>query len=119
MGLRSRAESPQQGAMATRDAGAPSMAGGPGESRWRTAAAWLEDLAEAERDQFPLWLPVALLTGIAAWFWLPDRTAWIAFIVGMAALMLGALAGLRGSRWGPTLIWFAGAAIFGCALIWW
>ena len=96
------------------------MADGPGDSRWRgRLAAWLEALAEAERDQFPLWLPVALLTGIAAWFWLPDRSGWIGFLAGMAALALSALAGMRTSRWGPALAWFAGAAALGCALIWW
>lgn len=96
------------------------MAEGPGDSRWRPRlAARLEALAEAERDQFPLWLPVGLLVGIATWFWLPDETAWIAFMAIMAAVILGALATLRTSRWGPALMWFAGAALFGCALIWW
>lgn len=95
------------------------MAEGAGDSRWRGVAARLEALAEAERDQFPLWLPVGLLGGITAWFWLPDRTAWIGFMAIMAAVALGALAALRGSRWGRGLMWFAGAAVLGCALIWW
>ncbi len=95
------------------------MADGAGDSRWRAVAARLEALAEAERDQFPLWLPVGLLMGIAAWFWLPDRSGWIGFMAGMAALALGALATLRASRWGPAIRWFAAAAALGCALIWW
>ena len=69
-------------------------------SRLRAA---LEALAEAERDQFPLWLPVGLLGGIGTWFWLPDRTGWIGLVLGLAALALGALATMRASRWGPAL----------------
>ncbi|MGE3397499.1 MAG: ComEC/Rec2 family competence protein [Sphingomonas sp.] len=92
----------------------------PGDSRRLTRVrARLEALAEAERDQLPLWLPVALLTGIAAWFWLPERSAWIAFIAGGGALALATMAFGRDGRWGPALAWFAIAAAFGCALIWW
>ncbi|MGQ0659830.1 ComEC/Rec2 family competence protein [Sphingosinicella sp.] len=106
--------------MATRDASARSMADRLREGRWFGGlGARLEALAEAERDQFPLWLPVGLLGGIAAWFWLPDRTGWIGFIAGVAALALGALATARASRWEPALAWFGLVAAFGCALIWW
>ena len=41
----------------------------------------LEALFEAERAQLPLWLPVGLLLGIAAWFYLPDATGWTAFLL--------------------------------------
>lgn len=95
------------------------MADGAGDSRWRRVAAWAETLAEAERDQFPLWLPVGLLGGIAAWFWLPTQAGWIGFVLGLAALALGALATMRASRWAPAIAWFAFAAALGCALIWW
>lgn len=40
----------------------------------------LEDWLEAQREQLPLWLPVALGTGIAAWFVLPGANSWIAFL---------------------------------------
>ncbi len=90
------------------------------EGRWfGGAGVRLEALAEAERDQFPLWLPIGLLGGIAAWFCLSDRTGWIGFMAVMAAIGLGMLATARVSRWGPALAWFACAAAFGCALIWW
>ena len=39
------------------------MAEGAGDSRWRRLGARLEALAEAERDQFPLWLPVGFTAG--------------------------------------------------------
>ncbi len=78
----------------------------------------LERLLEIEREQLPLWIPVGLLAGIAAWFWLPEPWGWTAFIVGCGALLLGALALGRGSRTLAALAWFALFAGLGCALIW-
>jgi len=49
----------------------------------------LERLLESEREQLPLWLPVAMLTGIGAWFTLPDPASWAAFM---------ALAGVTGGE---------------------
>jgi len=87
---------------------------------WRgRLGARLEVLADAEKDQLPLWLPVGLILGIAAWFWLPDRFGWIAFLAAALALPLGSLAFAGGTRWGRALAWFGFAAAFGCALIWW
>ncbi len=60
----------------------------------------LESLAEAERDQLPLWLPVGLILGIGAWFWLPDRAQWIAFLLAALGLALGSVALGGGTRWG-------------------
>jgi competence protein ComEC len=79
----------------------------------------LERLFEAERDQLPLWLPVGLILGIAAWFWMPDQTGWIAFLAVSLALALGFAAFAGGLRWGRALSLFALAAALGCALIWW
>jgi competence protein ComEC len=79
----------------------------------------LERLFEAERDQLPLWLPVGLIAGISAWFWLPDRTGWIAFLASALALGLAFAAFAWASRWGRAMSWFAFAAALGCALIWW
>ena len=49
----------------------------PPRVRWRdrltSVSARLETLAEAEREQLPLWLPVGLMLGIGAWFYLPDE----------------------------------------------
>ncbi|HWT12476.1 MAG TPA: ComEC/Rec2 family competence protein [Allosphingosinicella sp.] len=93
---------------------------GSGLSPWASAAGErLERLAEAERDQLPLWLPVGLILGISAWFWLPDRSAWSAFLAAALALMLGAAAAGVGTRWGRALFLFSLAAALGCALVWW
>lgn len=85
--------------------------------QWRSGG--LERLLEAERDQLPLWLPVALMAGIAAWFWLPDRDQWIAFLLAALALPIGFAAAARSSRWGRALALFGLAAALGCGLIWW
>lgn len=86
--------------------------------RLRTAAAAVEARLEAEREQLPLWVPVGLIAGIAAWFALPDPPGWSAFIAACAAAMLAALAFARGSRAAGALAWFSLFALIGCALIW-
>lgn len=79
----------------------------------------LEAWLEAERDQMPLWLPVALGAGIAAWFVLPDPRAWL----GALALFIGgalvALAAGRGGRAGRALLVGGLTAAVGLGLIWW
>jgi competence protein ComEC len=110
--------------MAARDASAPSIADPSGGSRSWTSAfanagARLERLFEAERDQLPLWLPVGLILGISAWFWLPAASGWIAFLAVSLALALGLGGFAGGLRWGRALSLFALAAALGCALIWW
>jgi competence protein ComEC len=82
-------------------------------------SARLERLFEAERAQLPLWLPVGLMLGIAAWFWLPDRPQWSAFLLLAAGLGLGLLALAPGTRWGRALAIFGIAASLGCGLTWW
>ena len=79
----------------------------------------LERLFEAERDQLPLWLPVALIAGISAWFWLPDRTGWIAFLAAALAMALAFAAFAGAARWGRALAIFSLVAAFGCGLVWW
>ncbi|HYN46750.1 MAG TPA: ComEC family competence protein, partial [Allosphingosinicella sp.] len=79
----------------------------------------IERLFEAERAQLPLWLPVGLIAGIAAWFWLPDRPQWTAFLLLAAGAGLGLLALAPGTRWGRALAIFALAAALGCGLVWW
>ncbi|MEA3051219.1 MAG: competence protein ComEC [Sphingomonadales bacterium] len=82
-------------------------------------SARLEALADAERDQLPLWLPVGLGLGTAAWFALPDERAWTAFLLLAAALVLAPRALGPGTRWGRAVSLFCLAAILGCANIWW
>lgn len=105
--------------MATKNWSAPSIAAWPrqrglfGRLRER-----LERLAEAERDQLPLWLPVALGLGIAAWFALPDPSAWTVFLLLAAALAIAAAATGWNARCGRAIAIFSLAAAFGCGLIW-
>jgi competence protein ComEC len=79
----------------------------------------MEALFEAERAQLPLWLPGGLLSGIAAWFFLPDWPAWSAFLLLAGGGVLACLALAPGTRWGRALALFSLAAALGCALIWW
>src|SRR5687768_13598425 len=82
-------------------------------------SAKLERLADAERDQLPLWLPVGLGLGTALWFWLPGVEAWTAFLLLAAALALAPLAVAPDTRWARACATFALAALLGCANIWW
>lgn len=78
-----------------------------------------ERLAEAERGQLPLWMPVALGVGITAWFVLPGAAAWGAvLLIGLAVALAGLVLpwGTRTAR----AITIAGLLVMlGCALIWW
>ncbi len=78
-----------------------------------------EGLFEAERDQLPLWLPVGLGLGIAAWFAFPDQGSWIGFLLAAAAVTVATLAGGWGTRWARAVAIFCLAAMLGCGLIWW
>ena len=79
----------------------------------------LETWLEAERDQLPLWLPVALGGGVALWFVLPDPRRWIAAVLVLAAVALLAVAVSRGGRAGHALAVGAVAAAIGLGLVWW
>jgi competence protein ComEC len=85
---------------------------------WGRFGERLEGLFDAERAQLPLWLPVGLGLGIAAWFALPDADAWAGFLLAAAACFCAVLAAGWGTRWGRSLAIFALAAALGCALIW-
>jgi competence protein ComEC len=79
----------------------------------------VESWLEAERDQLPLWLPVALGGGVAAWFVLPDSSAWRAALLGAAALALLALAASSaGSRAARVAAIGSIAFAAGLALVW-
>lgn len=78
-----------------------------------------ERLLEAEREQVPLWIPVMLGVGIAAWFALPQRADWMAFVC--ASLALGILALSAGRGEGRLLRMLGLAALIaatGCLLAW-
>lgn len=59
----------------------------------------MEALFEAERVRLPLWLPVGVVAGVAAWYALPTAAAWAGFLLATAALALIGLAFGRGGRW--------------------
>src|SRR6185503_9362341 len=87
--------------------------------RFAAASGWLEAKAEAERGQLPLWLPVGLGLGIAAYFVLPDAHAWIGFLLAAASFFFACLAAGFGTIWGRALAIFAAAALIGGADAWW
>ena len=94
------------------------------QARPRFSTAWigrayrrLEAFLEAERGQLPAWFVAAVGAGIAAWLWLPDRAAWLSFI-----LFALALAGV-GLTWGQgrtaRALLVGGLALgTGCGWIW-
>jgi competence protein ComEC len=59
------------------------------------------------------------MLGIAAWFWLPGRPQWLAFLALAAGLGLGFVALGAATRWGRALAVFSLAAALGCGLVWW
>ena len=78
----------------------------------------VELLLEEERDQLPLWVPVAIGTGIAAWFILADARLWAGFIILCGGFWIIARTLGQGERLGRTIMWFTFLAALGCALIW-
>jgi competence protein ComEC len=74
---------------------------------------------EAERDQLPLWLPVALGGGIALWFVLQDPMQWIAAMLALAGIALAAIAIGRSGRASRAVALAAGLAALGLGLAWW
>ena len=79
--------------------------------------AGVERRLEVERNQLPPWVVVGLGTGIAAWFALPGSQPWIAFLFLAAGVALAGFLLVPG-RLGRAIGWFAGAALFGCVLVW-
>lgn len=97
---------------------APSSSSARGQSRGG-AWTWLEERLEAERDQLPLWIPVALGIGIATWFALPSMASWLAVLLIACALAVAGIATGQGSRSGRAMIWLGALIAFGLLLIWW
>ena len=104
--------------MASSAALAPSTGLEPLQTGGGQVRAMVERWLEAERDQLPLWLPVALGGGIGAWFVLPTRIEWIAAAaLGLAVACVG-LATWRGGRAGLGVAIGAAAFVAGMALAW-
>jgi competence protein ComEC len=79
----------------------------------------VEQWLEAERDQLPLWMPVGLGTGIAAWFLLPNASQWTAFLLVALALAAFGLIFPLGGRLGRVAAAAGLLAAIGCGLVWW
>jgi len=79
----------------------------------------MEALAEAERGQLPLWMPVALGLGIAMWFVLPGQGAWLAFLLLALSVALAGMVLPWGTRTARAVAVAGILAMLGCALVWW
>ncbi len=79
----------------------------------------IEGRLEAERDQLVLWVPVAIGSGIAAWFVLCDTIWWRVALLAALSVSLCAVSGAKGGRFSRVLtIGTLGFAI-GLGLVWW
>ncbi|MGC6401569.1 ComEC/Rec2 family competence protein [Sphingomonas sp. FW199] len=78
----------------------------------------LERRLEAERGQLPLWIPVALGLGIAAWFLLPGPAAWLAAAAGGGAVALIGMGFGIGRRAGAALLGLGLLIAIGIGLAW-
>jgi competence protein ComEC len=77
-----------------------------------------EAALDYQRDQLPLWLPIMLGCGIAAWFVMPDRNNWIAWIAAMLGVAgAGSLLPAHG-RLKRVFIVAPLACALGCAIAW-
>ncbi|WP_416609404.1 ComEC/Rec2 family competence protein [Sphingomonas sp. MJ1 (PH-R8)] len=79
----------------------------------------VERWLEAERDQLPLWIPVALGTGIAAWFVLPNVSSWMAFLLCALGVGASGMVFPTAGRLGRIVAGAGLLAALGCALVWW
>lgn len=78
----------------------------------------VETWLETQREQVGLWAPVALGAGIAAWFVLPDRAAWMGFCCMALGLACTACLLPRDGRLRQMLVVGGILACLGCLLIW-
>ena len=104
---------------------APNIEGAPLPQRargfWRAQISAVRERAETflehERAQLPPWAVVAFGVGIAAWFALPSKVEWTAFLAMASGAAIAGFT-LQGGRLERALGWFALMAALGCALIW-
>ena len=92
--------------------------GGNVRQRGRRLLSHVELWLEREREQLALWVPVAMGTGIAAWFILPNSLTWIAF--SCLALAVSAIAMIfpAGGRLRQMALIGGMLACSGCLLTW-
>lgn len=97
-------------------------AGGRQTSALAAAIGAIERWLEAERAELPLWIPVGLIAGVAAWYALPGTVAWRGWLCGCAAFAAAGLGFGGGGRLGRAVALFALFALcgaLGCGLVWW
>jgi competence protein ComEC len=78
----------------------------------------IERWLEAERDQLPLWMPVALGAGIAAWFVLPNASSWTAFLLAALGIVTAGIVFPWSGRLGRVVAAAGLLAALGCGLVW-
>jgi competence protein ComEC len=78
----------------------------------------VERLLDTQRDQLPLWIPVALGCGIAAWFVLPTAEYWVAWIAGCSGIFAGSFLISNGKRLRKTIQIASFCGAIGCSLAW-
>ncbi|MDB5715167.1 MAG: ComEC/Rec2-like protein [Sphingomonadales bacterium] len=78
----------------------------------------IEIVLDHQRDQLPLWLPIMLGCGIAAWFVLPDRNSWIAWVAAMIGVAGAGLMLPAGGRLKRVIVIAPLACALGCGLAW-
>lgn len=74
---------------------------------------WLEEKLEQERDQLPLWLPIAFGSGILLWFAIPDISGWLGCGCLLLALALAAWIWAGKKRAAKAVLIMAVAAFLG------
>ncbi|AHB10535.1 ComEC/Rec2 family competence protein [Zymomonas mobilis] len=74
---------------------------------------WLEEKLEQERDQLPLWLPIAFGGGILLWFAIPDISGWLGCGCLLLALALAAWMWAGKKRAAKAVLIMAVAAFLG------
>ena len=87
--------------------------------RVQRMCASLEHWLDRERDQLPLWLPVGVGSGVAAWLTLRDPRQWAIALLLLVALGLATLALGRSGRVLRAVGVFSLLSAAGLLLIWW
>ncbi len=78
----------------------------------------MERFLERQRDRLPLWIPVAAGAGVSAWFALPGRNAWIAWLSAMAALFVAGWLLPRHGRLRQAVLIVSVMAALGMGIAW-
>ncbi|MDB5702625.1 MAG: ComEC/Rec2-like protein [Sphingomonadales bacterium] len=78
----------------------------------------IETALDYQRDQLPLWLPIMLGCGIAAWFVLPVQGSWIAWVAAMVGIAGAGFLLPAGGRLRRVIVIAPLTCALGCGLAW-